>query len=238
MEEPATGAVGVDEGGVDGKMRGVRRPGYTEPHWPALLALLALGGLYAVLPPSLLVGGPRWLLLGAVSALLVPTVISRLSGNHSLNQVLGYVLNVVVTVAVIWSVVLLVKTLSEHTATARQLLLSTVALWVSNVLVFASWYWRLDAGGPHKRDLTPGHDDGAFLFAQMTMEPRAKIAAGEQDWSPNFIDYLFLAFHASTAFSPTDAPVLSRWAKVLMMIQTMISLMVIAFLAGRAFDLL
>jgi hypothetical protein len=72
----------------------------------------------------------------------------------------------------------------------------------------------------------------------MTMHPEAKIAAGEEEWEPNFVDYLFLAFNTSTAFSPTDVPVLSRWAKILMMIQALISLMVIALLAGRAVNLL
>ena len=72
----------------------------------------------------------------------------------------------------------------------------------------------------------------------MTMHPEAKIAAGEDDWAPNFVDYLFLAFNTSTAFSPTDVPVLSRWAKILMMIQAMISLLVIALLAGRVVNIL
>jgi uncharacterized membrane protein len=109
---------------------------------------------------------------------------------------------------------------------------------VSNILVFASWYWRLDGGGPHERDLTPGHVDGAFLFPQMTMHPEAKLAAGEHEWEPNFVDYLFLAFNTSTAFSPTDVPVLSRWAKILMMIQALISLLVIALLAAKAINIL
>lgn len=72
----------------------------------------------------------------------------------------------------------------------------------------------------------------------MTMHPDARIAAGEQEWQPNFIDYLFLAFNTSTAFSPTDVPVLSRWAKSLMMVQALISLLVIALLAGRAVNIL
>lgn len=130
------------------------------------------------------------------------------------------------------------KALFGRRASGVQLLLSTIAIWISNVLVFASWYWRLDAGGPHQRDMKPRHDRGAFLFAQMQMEPKSKTAAGEERWSPNFVDYLFLAFHTSTAFSPTDAPVLSRWAKLLMMIQTSISLLILTFLAARAFDLL
>ena len=210
----------------------------SEPRWPALLALLAVGCLYSALPSSLLVGGPRWLLVVLVVALLVPTIISQRSGNHSLNQTLGYVLNGVVTVAMIWSLALLITALTAHEVTPKQLLRSAAMLWVTNILVFASWYWRLDAGGPHQRDLTAGHADGAFLFPQMAMDQAAKIAAGEQEWEPNFVDYLFLAFNTSTAFSPTDAPVLSRWAKILMMIQALISLLVIALLAARAVNLL
>ena len=72
----------------------------------------------------------------------------------------------------------------------------------------------------------------------MTMLPEAKAAAGLETWSPNFLDYLFLAFNTSTAFSPTDSPVLTRWAKILMMTQSLISLTVIALLAARAVNIL
>jgi hypothetical protein len=209
-----------------------------EPLWPPFVSMLAVGGLYAALPPSLLVGTSRWLLLVIVLGLLVPILLLHRSGNHYLGQVLGYVLNGVVTAAMIFSLALLLLRVTEHKVTPSQLLRSAAALWVSNFLVFASWYWRLDAGGPHMRARTPGHNDGAFLFPQMTMHPEAKIAAGEHDWQPNFVDYLFLAFNTSTAFSPTDVPVLSRWAKLLMMIQAIISLLVIALLAGRAVNIL
>jgi hypothetical protein len=200
--------------------------------------MLAVGGLYAALPQSLMGGAPRWLLAVVVVGLLVPILISHRSGSHSLNQSLGYVLNAVVTSALILSLVLLMTEVTTHQVTPQQLLRSAAALWVSNFLVFASWYWRLDGGGPHQRAQTAGHTDGAFLFPQMTMHPEAKIAAGEEEWEPNFVDYLFLAFNTSTAFSPTDVPVLSRWAKILMMIQAMISLVVIALLAGRAVNIL
>ena len=209
-----------------------------EPRWPALVAVLGIGGLYAALPSSLLLVGPRWLLVATILVLLLPTVISHRAGHHFLNEVLGYVLNSVVTLAMIGSLALLIAALPAHEITPQQLLRSAAALWVTNILVFASWYWRLDAGGPHERDLTPGHADGAFLFPQMTMDPAAKVAAGEHEWEPNFVDYLFLAFNTSTAFSPTDVPVLSRWAKILMMIQAIISLLVIALLAGRAVNIL
>jgi hypothetical protein len=208
---------------------------HAEPRWPAVLVLIALGGLYAALPSSLLVGTPRWLILVVVLVLLVPAVISHRQGMHSLNQVLGYILNGVVTAGMIWSLALLIRALPTQRATPQELLRSAAALWVSNILVFASWYWRLDAGGPHQRALRPGHADGAFLFPQMTMKREARMA---EAWSPTFVDYLFLAFNTSTAFSPTDSPVLSRWAKTLMMLQSMISLLVIALLAARAVNIL
>ena len=208
-----------------------------EPRWPSGVAVVAIGGLLAALPSSL-VAGPRWLSPSTALVLLVPTIISHRIGHHSLNQILGYVLNAVITLAMIASLALLITAVTAHTTTPPQLLRSAAALWVSNILVFASWYWRLDAGGPHERERTPGHADGAFLFPQMTMDPAAKRAAGEHEWEPNFVDYLFLAFNTSTAFSPTDVPVLSRWAKGLMMIQALISLLVIALLAGRAVNIL
>jgi hypothetical protein len=214
------------------------KPKNSEPRWPAAIAVIAIGGLYAALPPALVVVRPRWLILVIVAVILVPTIISHRTGNHFLNQILGYVLNSVVTVTMMMALVRLLWAVTAHIIEPKRLLLAAAALWLSNILVFASWYWRLDGGGPHERSRTPGHTDGAFLFPQMTMDQAAKVAAGEHDWEPNFVDYLFLAFNTSTAFSPTDVPVLSRWAKILMMVQSLISLLVIALLAGRAVNIL
>src|SRR5262249_13931288 len=100
------------------------------------------------------------------------------------------------------------------------------------------WSCRLDAGGPHGRDTRVAHTHGAFLFPQMTLSPEVRVIARVDRWSPNFFDYLFLAFNTSTAFSPTDTAVLTRWAKVLTMIQASISLAVLAVLAARAVNIL
>jgi hypothetical protein len=70
------------------------------------------------------------------------------------------------------------------------------------------------------------------------MSPDAKTEAGQALWTPNFVDYLFLSFNTSTAFSPTDVPVLARWAKVLMILQALISLTVLVLLAARAVNIL
>jgi hypothetical protein len=210
----------------------------SEPLWPPLVAMLAVGGLYAALPSSLTAGAPRWLIVAIVAAMVAAILVFHRSDNHSVSHFLGYVLNSIVTVALIFALYSLLAEVTKHEITPQRLLSSAAALWVSNFLVFASWYWRLDGGGPHERAQSPGHTDGAFLFPQMTMHPEAKSAAGEDEWEPHFVDYLFLAFNTSTAFSPTDVPVLSRWAKILMMVQALISLLVLALLAGRAVNIL
>jgi hypothetical protein len=72
----------------------------------------------------------------------------------------------------------------------------------------------------------------------MTLDTETREEMGEQDWRPGFVDYLFVAFNTSTAFSPTDCPDLSRWAKVLMMTQSLISFTTVALLAARAVNIL
>lgn len=188
--------------------------------------------------PSALTVGPDWLVLVLVVLLVAPAVVTQRTGYWRVAQVLGYAASGVVTAALIASLVLLISRLPTHKDGPAQLLIAGAGLWVSNLLVFACWYWRLDAGGPHQRDLHRSHTDGAFLFPQMLLDPELRIEMGEDQWSPGFVDYLFLAFNTSTAFSPTDVPVLSRWAKVLMMVQSMISLATIALLAARAVNIL
>jgi uncharacterized membrane protein len=208
-----------------------------EPRWPAAVAVLAAGGLYMSLPDYLTLG-PRWLFPGAVFGLLVPTMISHRFGRHKMNTVLGISVTSVLTAGLVISLVLLIKALLDHKETPGSLLFSAASMWITNILVFALWYWRLDAGGPHGRDKQLGHSEGAILFPQMTMPQDVKEEANQTGWSPNFVDYLFFAFNTSTAFSPTDAPVLTRWVKVLMMLQSLLSLLIIALLAARAVNML
>src|SRR5580704_13333744 len=127
-----------------------------QPAWPAVVAVLAVGGLNLSLPEPLTFG-PSWLLLAVVILLLIPVLLARMRGSFELNQKLGYVLLWVVSAALLWSVWLLVRSLPRHTLAPLALLRSAAALWITNVLVFASWYWRLDAGGPHARNLSTCH---------------------------------------------------------------------------------
>jgi hypothetical protein len=218
-------------GAVDLELNGA------EPRWPAVIAVLATGGLYVALPSGLTVG-PRWAFPTLIAALLVATVAAHRVRRHHVDRILGFAATSLITVQMVISVVLLVRALPPHREAPTDLLISSTSLWLTNVVVFALWYWRLDAGGPHGRESRLAHTRGAFLFPQMTMTPESRAAAGAERWSPTFVDYLFLAFNTSTAFSPTDTPALTRWAKVLMMLQSMISLTVLALLAARAVNML
>jgi len=202
-----------------------------------MVALLAVSALFYAIPPALKFG-PDWVFFLLVVALTTPGVFFPKLRQRNLTRILGYTAVSIMTLAMIGSLTLLISRLPLHKETPLDLLRAATALWVGNILVFASWYWRLDAGGPHQRDLRESHTDGAFLFPQMTLSQEIRIEMEEDDWKPGFIDYLFLAFNTSTAFSPTDVPVLSRWAKALMMVQALISLTTIAILAARAVNIL
>ncbi len=204
-----------------------------EPRWPAVVAVVATTGIYLCLPERL-TPGPNWLVLLVMCLLLAGAITAHRTGNAKLNFRLGILLSAVMTAGVIWSLAILVGGLPTKRESPTELLRSACALWVTNILVFALWYWRLDAGGPYNRDLRRSHSEGAFLFPQMIQDGSKRTPA----WKPGFVDYLFLAFNTSTAFSPTDVPVLSRWAKALMMIQSLVSLSTIAILAARAINIL
>jgi uncharacterized membrane protein len=194
--------------------------------------MLAAGGVYFALPEPMSVG-PSWLLIVVIALLMIPIVVSDRRGDHKITRALTFSTNALITLAVVASLIHLVRGIPEHSESPKALLRSASALWIANILVFALWYWKLDAGGPLGRERPQGLKDSSFLFPQM-------VERGDQDptWTPHFVDYLFLAFNTSTAFSPTDTAVLSRGAKLAMMLQSLISLMIVALLAARAVNIL
>ncbi len=202
-----------------------------EPRWPAFVAMLAAACLYWALPERLSLG-PSWLLFAIIFVLLIPTAVSHYRGLYSTARILVFVANSIITLAMVASLAFLITGLPQHAEPPKTLLRSATALWFTNILVFALWYWKLDAGGPTGRDRMRGSVKSSFLFPQMVNQK------GPTTWSPEFVDYLFLAFNTSTAFSPTDTAVLSRWAKLGMMLQALISLSIVALLAARAVNIL
>ncbi len=201
------------------------------PRWEALIAALAIGSAYAVLPDNIRLG-PRWLLAALIVLFAIPLNGARYLGNYRLVRIIGMALSALVTAALAASAVLLIVRLPSGKTPATHLLRDGALIWGINVLVFAIWYWELDCGGPHARHIKR-YTSTDFLFPQMTMPD-----AEEKNWSPLFLDYLFQAFNTSAAFSPTDVLILSRRAKVLMMMQSLISLVVVAVLVSRAINTL
>jgi len=208
-----------------------------ESRLPALFATLTVAFLITSLPAGVQCG-PRWLLPVIVTGLLVPATITHRTGRHRTNHIVGQMITAVITVSLVVSLSLLIGALISHKEPAIDMLRSAAALWFTNVLVFALWYWRLDAGGPNRRNRRGVHSSGAFLFPQMTIGPEYTEEGADAVWTPQFMDYLFLSFNTSTALSPTDTPVLSRWAKGLCMLQACISLTIVVILAAHAVNIL
>ena len=203
-----------------------------EPRWPAVLSVLAAVAMHFALPPSLRTG-PPWLGATLVAALVAFAYWTAMTDRRRLNAVLAYAVSMALTIGLINGVARLVISVLHKSDPPIVLLRSAVILWGANVIVFALWYWRLDAGGPFERMDRGGRHTGAFLFPQMT-QPTME----NETWRPLFIDYLFLSFNTSTAFSPTDSPVLSRWAKMLTMTESILSLTTLLVLIARAINTL
>ena len=204
-----------------------------EPRGQAVLAFLAISAIYLALPRDLVVG-PIWLLPTLIIILLVPTVVSHRVGRQSLNRTLGFVINGITTLALIGSVILLVRALPGHRESPVRLLRSGGLLWLTNVIVFGLWYWRLDGGGPTLRQKEKKFGSTSFLFPQMQIPHDERSEFECIRWRPRFIDYLFVAFTQSSTFGPTDAPLLAPWAKVLAMVQILISLTIVVLLISQA----
>lgn len=149
---------------------------------------------------------------------------------------LAIVLTAVSTAFNFAALFLLTKAIFQgHAGTGRTLLLDAVNIWATNVIIFALWYWTLDRGSPSSRGLV-SPDQRDFLFTQQQQDP--KVNATFANWSPGFVDYIFLAFTNATAFSPADTFPLTARAKMLMMAESAISLVTIAIVASRAVGIL
>jgi uncharacterized membrane protein len=116
--------------------------------------------------------------------------------------------------------------------TGTVLLATGAAIWLTNVIAFSLWYWLLDRGGPAERANRAGIAP-AFLFSEMQAPNFVR-----DDWSPEYIDYLYVAFTNATAFSPTDTMPITHWAKMLMFLQSAISLVIAVMIIARAVNIL
>ncbi len=206
--------------------------------WPASLAVLVVLALQVAVPAQVL-SLPRWLLPAMGAALLVPLVWMNPFHLSRDEPWLRWVELVLLGALVVFNGIYLaglIDYLTSGNATDGMVLVkSALLIWVTNVVAFAVWYWEVDRGGPFAR--APEHEREVeradLLFPQMTAE-----IPGWEKWLPGFTDYLFVAFTAATAFSPTDTMPLSARVKALMTVQSAISLLTIAVVAARAVNVL
>jgi hypothetical protein len=204
-----------------------------ESRWAARAAVIVAIVLYIRLPGRYTVG-PMWLIPALEIAILVALFAATPLGMTRWARSWAILLIGILSAANFWSLILLVRMLAYHgrQVPGHELLNSSINIWVTNVIVFALWYWELDRGGPDER-LRAQHEPPDFLFPQM-LTP----GAAPPNWSPRFLDYLYVAFTNATAFSPTDTLPLTRWAKVLMMIESLVSILAVTLVAARAVNIL
>ena len=214
-----------------------RRRTVGEPRWQVAACTAVAIGLQVAVPGRLVVLRPVWVLPALEGVLLLALVLAnphRINRQSRVLRMLGLALATLISFANAWSVVSLAEGLVRGTEgeNAGPLLVTGGAIWLTNVIVFALWYWEFDRGGPVARALgTDPYPD--FLFVQMTSPQLAP-----PDWEPAFADYLYLAFTNAAAFSPTDVMPLSRWAKLAMTVQSAVSILTVALIVARAVNIL
>ena len=211
-------------------------PSTGESRWPPLLAVVVAIALQVVLPNTVIKGlGPRWLIPVLEVLLLVALVVTnphRVDREESNLRLLSLAMIAVITVVNMVALGELIRALLGHSgAGGRPLVFASVPIWITNVIAFGLWYWELDRGGVTARML-PSHRGPDFLFPQMSTPGSAP------GWAPRFVDYLYTSFTNATAFSPTDTMPLTPSAKLLMMVQSLASLLTVALVIARAVNIL
>jgi len=205
-------------------------------HRLPVVALVAAAIVLQLVLPSDLVPHPIWLFPAIEGALMVALTIAnpvRINRTSTALRTASISLIALISLANAWSSAKLIVALINGTITsAAELLARGASVYGTNIIVFALWFWELDRGGPVAR--TSGTDRYPdFLFPQMTTPGVADPA-----WRPNVLDYFYVSFTNATAFSPTDTMPLTRWAKMLMLLQSVVALLTVAFVIARAVNIL
>jgi hypothetical protein len=171
---------------------------------------------------------------GAFLAVLLLSNPGRINRESVALRLASLTLAAVASLANAWSLARLISALlSGHEGSAAgPLLLVAAGIWGTNVAVFALWYWEFDRGGPVARaHAHRAHPD--FLFPQMQAQDLVS-----RDWEPAFFDYLYVSYTNATAFSPTDTMPMSRWAKLLMLMQSAVSIITVGLVVARAVNIM
>ncbi|MBU6362964.1 MAG: hypothetical protein KGQ95_01965 [Acidobacteria bacterium] len=205
---------------------------WRESRWPPLAALFVAAVLEVTLPGDLILGGGwiRWIIPALVAVLIVISAVSPVEETDRRRRI-GVTVAALVTLANAGAIGELVYGIvSEAGFEGKYLIVAALQVWFTNMIVFAVWFWEIDGGGPRHRALAPPgpHE---YLFAQYTLpEPWT--------WRPAFWDYLYVSFTNSVSFAPADVLPLRHRMKLLMAMESLLSLMVILIIAARAISIL
>jgi uncharacterized membrane protein len=214
---------------------GPARPA-AEPRWPMATAVLAATVLYVGMPHRGRV--PGWWVFPVVQLVLLGLLIAQDPGridrrSESLHRLMVALLVVMTLGTVLGVVVLAVDILNAAEGITATILLGRgAAIWVANVIIFSLWYWQLDRGGPAERAA------GSPIPASFAFPENATPELAPAGWRPAYPDYLYLAYTNATAFSPTDTLPVRRWAKLTMMVQSTLSLVIAILVIARAINIL
>ncbi|GAA3886362.1 hypothetical protein ACWDR2_29555 [Streptomyces sp. NPDC003631] len=213
-----------------------RRPTDGEHRWQ-VAAVLALIIAAQLAEPRKLTLHPHWLLPAVEGVFLAVLLLSnpgRINRESVPLRSASLALAAIASLANAWSLVLLLTALltGHEERSASSLLLVAAGIWGTNIVVFALWYWEFDRGGPVARaHAHRAHPD--FLFPQMQVQELVS-----RDWEPAFFDYLYVSYTNATAFSPTDTMPMSRWAKLLMLMQSAVSIVTVGLVVARAVNIM
>ena len=212
--------------------------GRGEHWWPVALAIVVTAVVHVALPAKYRVS-PPWVVPAVLLALLAALIIGdpgRIDRQKTwLRIVTGVVISFITVANLFAAARLVVAILTSNklfASNATGLLATGGVIWATNVIAFGLWYWDLDRGGAAARAHNP-HANPAFIFPEMLHTDYTPAI-----WVPKFVDYLSLAFWTATAFSPTDVSAIKRWAKLLMMMEAVVSLGIGALVIARAINIL
>ncbi len=214
-----------------------RRP-RREPRWPAMLAIFLVALLLELMSGRIRLF-PGWVPWALSFGVFIPVFLVALAPDQArwlpLERAATFTFCVIGTAGTVANLANLVAVMVAHghAVAGQQLLVSSIGVWLVNVLSFSLLYWQVDRGGPGRRG-TDGEPRPDWLFPQEGAPPE-DVPPG---WKPVYVDYLFLAFWTATAFSPTDALPLTPRSKLLMMAESSISLSTIIVVASRAINIL
>jgi uncharacterized membrane protein len=211
-----------------------RRATVGETRWPVVAAVAVAIALQVALPGRFAPG--HRLVPGLELALLIGLVVAdpgRITRSSRMLRLASILLVAMISGTNAWSAVRLIQQIVQGEAQDPYALLSSgAAIWATNVIVFALWYWEFDRGGPFARS------EGRARFPDFSFPQMQNPELAPPHWEPRFADYLYMSFTNATALSPTDVMPLARWAKMTMLVQAALSLITVLLVISRAIGLL